>query len=272
MFPQGWEVALDRNLSFVVNRMNERVLAGQSIETLLAVLMFVLMGITLERSKIANDLLLTHGAGLRPPAGRLGGIHCGCGRVPCRLDRDRRCDRGDDGPSGLADDAAQQLLAGTGDRGYRGVGNAWADHSAVHRDCASGHLAGDLYSAAQEERAQLAGCSDALTYLGEPAVVSVGTLFQAALLPGIMLAVLYALYAFGFALLNPSKAPAVELGTTNSEVITRGESLTWFLGVPAALIGGLILLSSAGVIGSQNVPSTASRKQAKPRASHQRVA
>ncbi|MEO1462712.1 MAG: TRAP transporter large permease subunit, partial [Pseudomonadota bacterium] len=59
VFPQGWETALDRNVSFVVNRMNERVLAGQSIETLLAVLMFVLMGITLERSKIANDLLTT---------------------------------------------------------------------------------------------------------------------------------------------------------------------------------------------------------------------
>ena len=59
VFPQGWEVAMDRNVSFIVNRMNERVLAGQSIETLLAVLMFVLMGITLERSRIANDLLLT---------------------------------------------------------------------------------------------------------------------------------------------------------------------------------------------------------------------
>ena len=55
-----------------------------------------------------------------------------------------------------------------------------------------GTLAGDLYSAAQEDRAQLLGCSDALTYLGEPAVVSVGTLFQAALLPGILLAFLYA--------------------------------------------------------------------------------
>jgi len=59
VFHSGWETALDRNLSFVVNRMNERVLAGQSIETLLAVLMFVLMGITLERSKIADDLLTT---------------------------------------------------------------------------------------------------------------------------------------------------------------------------------------------------------------------
>ena len=33
VFPQGWEVALDRNVSFIVNRINERVLAGQSIET-----------------------------------------------------------------------------------------------------------------------------------------------------------------------------------------------------------------------------------------------
>ncbi|RMD47733.1 MAG: TRAP transporter large permease subunit, partial [Alphaproteobacteria bacterium] len=59
LFENGWETAVDRNISFIVNRMNERVLAGQSIETLLAVLMFVLMGITLERSKIAEDLLTT---------------------------------------------------------------------------------------------------------------------------------------------------------------------------------------------------------------------
>ncbi|RMD91181.1 MAG: TRAP transporter large permease subunit, partial [Alphaproteobacteria bacterium] len=59
VFPGGWEQALDRNISFIVNRMNERVFAGQSIETLLAVLMFVLMGITLERSRIAEDLLTT---------------------------------------------------------------------------------------------------------------------------------------------------------------------------------------------------------------------
>ena len=59
LFPGGWEKAMTRNISFVVNRINERVIAGQSIETLLAVLMFVLMGITLERSKIAGELLTT---------------------------------------------------------------------------------------------------------------------------------------------------------------------------------------------------------------------
>ncbi len=253
VFPQGWEIALDRNISFVVNRMNERVLAGQSIETLLAVLMFVLMGITLERSKIANDLLLTMarvfgplpgglavsivvvGAFLAASTGIVGAtvVTMGLLALPTML------------RNNYSPELATGVIAASGT-----LGQIIPPSIVI---VLLGTLAGDLYSAAQEERAQLVGCSDALTYLGEPAVVSVGTLFQAALLPGIMLAVLYALYAFGYALLNPSKAPAVELGSTNSEVITRGESLTWFLGVPVALIAGLMILSTAGVIGSQNV-------------------
>ncbi|MEQ9054733.1 MAG: TRAP transporter large permease subunit, partial [Roseovarius confluentis] len=253
VFPQGWETALDRNVSFIVNRMNERVLAGQSIETLLAVLMFVLMGITLERSKIANDLLMTMarvfgplpgglavsivvvGAFLAASTGIVGAtvVTMGLLALPTML------------RNNYSPELATGVIAASGT-----LGQIIPPSIVI---VLLGTLAGDLYSAAQEQRASSVGCSDALTYLGEPAVVSVGTLFQAALLPGIMLAVLYALYAFGFALLNPSKAPAVEMGSTNSEVITRNEALTWFLGVPAALIGGLVILSSAGLIGSQNV-------------------
>jgi hypothetical protein len=41
---------------------------------------------------------------------------------------------------------------------------------------------------------------------------------------------------------NPSKAPPVELGgSSSSEPVTRNEALTWFLGVPAALILGVSL-------------------------------
>jgi TRAP-type mannitol/chloroaromatic compound transport system permease large subunit len=116
-----------------------------------------------------------------------------------------------------------------------------------------GTLAGDLYSAAQEARATAAGCTDALTFLGEPAVVSVGTLFQAALLPGIMLALLYALYAFGYALLNPEKAPAVPMGSTNAEPITRSEAFTWFLGAPIAIVVGVVLMGNLGAVGSQSI-------------------
>jgi TRAP-type mannitol/chloroaromatic compound transport system permease large subunit len=84
-------------------------------------------------------------------------------------------------------------------------------------------------------------------------VVSVGTLFQAALLPGILLALLYALYAFGYALVNPKKAPAVQLAAGTGEPITQAERFTWFAGVPVALIAGTMLLSSLGVVGSQNL-------------------
>lgn len=253
IFPDGWEKAMDRNLSFIVNRMNERVIAGASIETLLAVLMFVLMGITLERSKIANELLTTMarvfgplpgglavsvvvvGAFLAASTGIVGAtvVTMGLLSLPTML------------RNGYSPQLATGVIAASGT-----LGQIIPPSIVI---VLLGTLAGDLYSTAQEERAQLAGCSDALTFLGEPAVVSVGTLFQAALIPGIMLAVLYGLYAFGFALLNPKKAPAVELGASNSEPIGRNHGLAWFLGVPALLVVGLIGLSNFGLVGSQDV-------------------
>ncbi|MFK7752099.1 MAG: TRAP transporter large permease subunit [Sedimentitalea sp.] len=252
VFPQGWETALDRNVSFIVNRMNERVLAGQSIETLLAVLMFVLMGITLERSKIANDLLTTMarvfgplpgglavsivvvGAFLAASTGIVGAtvVTMGLLALPTML------------RNNYSPELATGVIAASGT-----LGQIIPPSIVI---VLLGTLAGDLYSAAQEARATAAGCTDALTFLGEPAVVSVGTLFQAALLPGILLALLYALYAFCYALANPDKAPAVEMGTTNNEPITRSEGLTWFLIAPIGLIVGAILLSSVNIVGSQD--------------------
>ncbi|MDU8911275.1 TRAP transporter large permease subunit [Aestuariicoccus sp. MJ-SS9] len=252
VFPQGWEYALDRNVSFIVNRINERVIAGQSIETLLAVLMFVLMGIVLERSKIANDLLTTMarvfgplpgglavsivvvGAFLAASTGIVGAtvVTMGLLALPTML------------RNNYSPELATGVIAASGT-----LGQIIPPSIVI---VLLGTLAGDLYSAAQENRAIEAGCTDALTYLGEPAVVSVGTLFQAALLPGIMLAGLYAAYAFGFAMLNPSKAPAVELGASNNEPVTRGEAFTWFLGVPIGLIAGVMLLANVGVVGNQS--------------------
>ncbi|MEQ6247860.1 TRAP transporter large permease subunit [Sulfitobacter sp. HNIBRBA3233] len=252
VFPQGWEVALDRNVSFIVNRMNERVLAGQSIETLLAVLMFVLMGITLERSKIANDLLTTMarvfgplpgglavsivvvGAFLAASTGIVGAtvVTMGLLALPTMLRHN------------YSPEIATGVIAASGT-----LGQIIPPSIVI---VLLGTLAGDLYSAAQEARATAAGCTDALTYLGEPAVVSVGTLFQAALLPGIMLALLYALYAFGYALLNPDKAPAVPMGATNAEPITRSEAFTWFVGAPVLIIVGTIVLGNLGMVGSQD--------------------
>ena len=253
VFPGGWEMALDRNVSFIVNRMNERVIAGASIETLLAVLMFVMMGITLERSRIADDLLNTMarvfgplpgglavsivlvGAFLAASTGIVGAtvVTMGLLALPTML------------RNGYSPELATGVIAASGT-----LGQIIPPSIVI---VLLGTLAGDIYSTAQEQRAALVGCSDALTYLGEPAVVSVGTLFQAALLPGILLAFLYGAYAFGFALLNPSKAPPVMLGGGRASPITREDGLTWFLGVPAAIVLGGIALGAAGVIGPQSV-------------------
>jgi TRAP-type mannitol/chloroaromatic compound transport system permease large subunit len=252
VFPSGWEVAMDRNISFIVNRMNERVLAGQSIETLLAVLMFVLMGITLERSKIANDLLTTMakvfgplpgglavsvvvvGAFLAASTGIVGAtvVTMGLLALPTML------------RNNYSPEIATGVIAASGT-----LGQIIPPSIVI---VLLGTLAGDLYSAAQEARATSFGCTDALTYLGEPAVVSVGTLFQAALLPGIMLALLYALYAFCYALMNPEKAPAVPMGATNAEPVTRSEAFTWFVGAPVLMIVGTIILGNMGIVGSQD--------------------
>ncbi len=254
VFPQGWEVALDRNISFVVNRMNERVFAGQSIETLLAVLMFVLMGITLERSRIADELLtkmanifgplpgglavsiVVVGAFLAASTGIVGAtvVTMGLLALPTML------------RNNYSPELATGVIAASGT-----LGQIIPPSIVI---VLLGTLTGDIYSAAQEDRAQLAGCTDALTYLGEPAVVSVGTLFQAALLPGIMLALLYALYAFGFALLNPSKAPAIQADGSDGSYYGAGrnELLMWSLFLPIGALAVFLLSIEFNLVGSQS--------------------
>ncbi|MEP3279331.1 MAG: TRAP transporter large permease subunit [Stappiaceae bacterium] len=247
LFERGVDGAFFRTIAFVVNRMNERVLAGPSIETLLAVAMFVLMGIALERSKIANDLLTTMarvfgplpgglavsvvvvGAFLAASTGIVGAtvVTMGLLSLPTML------------RNGYSPQLSTGVIAASGT-----LGQIIPPSIVI---VLLGTLAGDLYATAQEKRAKLAGCTDALTYLGEPAVLSVGTLFQAAVIPGIMLAVMYAAFAFGYALFNPTKAPPV---TFDDEVTGTPTSvqhkLFWFLGVPAI---GLLLIGAAGTLG-----------------------
>ncbi len=249
----GWQLAITDNLSFIVNRVNERVLAGQSIETLLAVLMFVMMGIMLERSRIADDLLTTMarvfgplpgglavsivvvGAFLAASTGIVGAtvVTMGLLALPTML------------KNNYSPELSTGVIAASGT-----LGQIIPPSIVI---VLLGTLAGDIYSTAQEERARMVGCTDSLTYLGEPAVVSVGTLFQAALLPGIMLAFLYAAYAFGFALFNPSKAPPVQIDGGTGSLATRNEKFTWFLGVPVALVAGTMILGQLNVVGSQDV-------------------
>ncbi|MCY4326083.1 MAG: TRAP transporter large permease subunit [Rhodobacteraceae bacterium] len=253
VFPGGWEEALNRRISFIVNRINERVLAGQSIETLLAVLMFVLMGITLERSRIANDLLTTMarifgplpgglavsvvvvGAFLAASTGIVGAtvVTMGLLSLPTML-RNK-----------YSPELATGVIAASGT-----LGQIIPPSIVI---VLLGTLAADIYSTAQETRAIAAGCTDALTYLGKAAVVSVGTLFQAAVLPGLMLALLYALLAFGYAVINPTKAPPVPAIAGGGEVVSRRHRLMWFFVVPVSLVVIVIIASASGLVGSRAI-------------------
>ncbi len=253
LFERGAEGALHRTLTFIVNRMNERVLAGQSIETLLAVAMFVLMGIALERSRIAEDLLTTMakvfgplpgglavsvvvvGAFLAASTGIVGAtvVTMGLLSLPTMLRR------------GYSPELATGVITASGT-----LGQIIPPSIVI---VLLGTLVGDLYSTGQETRAQLAGCPDALTFLGQAAVLSVGTLFQAALIPGIMLAVLYGAYAFLYALFRPDRAPPIYDETERAAVSAYGmqRNLFWYLGVPAM---GVLLVAGAiglGIAGSQ---------------------
>jgi TRAP-type mannitol/chloroaromatic compound transport system permease large subunit len=256
LFDRGAEGAIFRTLTFIVNRMNERVLAGQSIETLLAVAMFVLMGITLERSRIAEDLLTTMakvfgplpgglavsvvavGAFLAASTGIVGAtvVTMGLLSLPTMLRR------------GYSPELSTGVIAASGT-----LGQIIPPSIVI---VLLGTLAGDLYSTAQEARAHTVGCTDALTYLGQAAVVSVGTLFQAAIIPGILLAVLYGLYAFGYALIRPEMAPSVfdEAEHVASEHSLQ-RNLFWYLALPAVGIVLVGLAFSTGIAGSQDIDS-----------------
>lgn len=256
LFPDGWFRAFGRSLSFIVNRMNERVIAGQSIETLLAVLMFVMMGLVLERSHIAHDLLTTMarvfgplpgglavavvvvGTLLAASTGIVGAtvVTMGILSLPTML------------RAGYAPQLATGVIAASGT-----LGQIIPPSIVI---ILLGTLAGDLYSTSQESRAQAVGCSDALTYLGKAAVVSVGSLFQAALLPGILLAVLYAVYAFAYALFNPSKAPPIKVdpdADRTKPAKELGKKIAWVLIPPTLLLGSLTIGVLTGFIGSQTI-------------------
>ncbi len=254
LFDGGWERALDRKISFVVNRMNERVFAGQSIETLLAVVMFVLMGVTLERSKIAEDLLTSMarvfgplpgglavsvvivGAFLAASTGIVGAtvVTMGLLSLPTML------------RNGYSPELATGVIAASGT-----LGQIIPPSIVI---VLLGSLAGDLYAAAQENRAALLGCRDALTYLGHPAALSTGVLFKAALLPGIFLAFLYGLYAFLYAMVRPQHAPPIPaLAGHSGHGEGKQHSFTWFLFAPVMVIGIAIGMNVVGFSGSQDI-------------------
>ncbi len=252
---QGWRKAILSTLSAWSQGVFARAFGG-NIETLLAVPLFVLMGITLERSRIAEDLLTTMasvfgvlpgglaisvvlvGTLLAASTGIVGAtvVTMGLIALPTML------------RYGYSREISTGVIATSGTLGQI------IPPSIVL--VLLGSIVGDMYAIGQETRAKELGTS-VIEMLGEAAVISTGTLFKAAFVPGLILAFLYAAYAFVFALMRPRSAPPVLLEKQQYDL--RGKyggsiplAVAAVVGPPVFLILLWVVLGQTGIVGSKS--------------------
>ncbi|GAB4526809.1 MAG: hypothetical protein Tsb0019_28880 [Roseibium sp.] len=228
-------------------------------DTLIAIPLFVFMGIMLQRSKIAEDLLVTMarlfgpvpgglgisvvfvGALLAATTGIVGATVVAMGLISL--------------PAMLRNNYSVPLATGTiAASGTLGqiippsiVLIILADQLASAVDQA-GSLRQTLYKANTGELSMPSDFSVVSTSAGE--------MFLGAFLPGLVLVGLYMLFILGFALLNPKSAPAVhEEGTFTRQfavkvVITLVPPLALIFLVLGSIIAGVATVNQAGAIGA----------------------
>lgn len=212
-------------------------------ETLIAVPLFVFMGITLERAQIAEDLLDT----LSALFGRLrGGLGISVTLVGMLLAASTGIVGATVVTMGLL--SLPTMLK----RGY-------SPEVATGTICASGTLGqiippsiilvmlGDVMSAAYQQAQLSQG-------IFSPKTVSVGDLFAGALLPGLMLVCLYVVYLVITAVFKPSTMPPHDSG---DQKVSIGKllhalfpPLLLIFGVLGSILGGLATPTEAAGVGA----------------------
>lgn len=164
-----------------LNAFPERVFGIMSNQILLAVPFFIFMGTLLERSRLAEDLLRTIGLLFGPLRGGLALAVVLVGTL---------------------------LAAATGVVGASVVAMGMISLPVMLRYGYSQELSTGVICAAGT-LGQIVPPSVVLVVLADQLSISVGDLFVGSLVPGLMLAGLYALYVVGVAIFQPEKAPAM---------------------------------------------------------------
>ena len=186
----------------------QRVFTVMDNFTLLAVPYFIFMGTMLERSKLAEDLLKTMGQLFGPLRGGLALAVVLVGTL---------------------------LAAATGVVGATVVAMGMISLPVMLRYGYSKELSTGII-AASGTLGQVIPPSVVLIVLGDQLGVSVGDLFIGSLLPGVTLAVMYAMYALAVAKFKPNAAPALPI----SERASSGGEL--FKRVCLVMIPPLVLI------------------------------
>ena len=207
----------------------DRTFGIMSNYTLLAVPFFIFMGTVLEKSRLAEDLLETIGILF----GRFrGGLALGVIGVGALL-------------------AAATGIVGASVTAMGLISlpvmlrNGYKDDLTLGVIAASGTLG------------QIIPPSIVLIVLGDQMGLSVGALFQAALVPGLILTGAYALYVVGVAIVRPEAAPAMEeareirgLALARRVMVSLIPPLALILVVLGSIFAGVATPTEAGALGA----------------------
>ena len=208
----------------------DRTFGVMSNYILLAIPFFIFMGTMLEKSRLAEDLLKTIGLLFGPLRGGLALAVVFVGAL---------------------------LAAATGVVGASVVAMGMISLPVMMRYGYSNELSAGVI-AASGTLGQIIPPSVVLVVLGDQLGVSVGDLFVGALVPGVMLAGMYALYAIGVAVVRPEAAPALpkeERDIPLKELLRRVflvmlPPLLLILVVLGSIFAGVATPTEAGALGA----------------------
>lgn len=208
----------------------ERVFGIMSNQVLLAVPFFIFMGTMLEKARLAEDLLTTIGKLFGPLRGGLALAVVVVGAL---------------------------LAAATGVVGASVVAMGVISLPIMLRYGYSTELATGVISASGT-LGQIIPPSVVLVVLADQMGISVGDLFVGSLLPGLMLAGMYALYVVGVAFFKPASAPALPLEVRGDSagqlakqvVLVMVPPLLLILVVLGSIFAGIATPTEAGALGA----------------------
>lgn len=227
----------------ILRALPERTFGVMSNYTLLAVPFFIFMGTILEKSNLAEDLLETIGILF----GRFrGGLALGVIGVGALL----AAATGIVGASVTAMGLISLPIM---------LRNGYKDDLTLGVITASGTLG------------QIIPPSIVLIVLGDQMGVSVGSLFQAALVPGLILTAAYSLYVVGVAIVSPESAPAMKevhnlrgLSLLYRVAVSLIPPLALILVVLGSIFAGVATPTEAGALGALGAMALAAANKQLP--------
>jgi tripartite ATP-independent transporter DctM subunit len=208
----------------LLNAFPERVMGILGNQVLLALPSFILMGAVLEKSRLAEDLLLSIGALF----GRLrGGLALAVVLV------------------------GTLLAAATGVVGASVVSMGLISLPVMLERGYSRSLAAGVITASGT-LGQIIPPSVVLVVLADQLGVSVGDLFAGALLPGLMLAGMYAAYVVGISALRPHLAPPIDVARPPAAALIAAmlPPLALVVLVLGSILVGIATPTEAGAVGA----------------------